>query len=110
MKPWDWFRATASSLALASIVVAVATLSFAAPFTRAQDNVVELRSQESVRSFVGGESHNSYAIRVSKGQTLAVHITWLHESNNQADFSVSESADFGVDTIGFGKKSDDGKS
>jgi hypothetical protein len=110
MKHWDWVRATAASLALASIVVAVATLSFAAPFTRAQDHSVELRSPESVRGFVGGESHDSYSIRVSKGQTLTVQISWLHESDNQADFSVSESADFGAGTIGFGKKSDNGKS
>jgi hypothetical protein len=110
MKPRNWFRATAASLALASIIVAVGTISFAAFFTCAQDHALELRSPESVRGFVGGESHDSYAIRVSKGQTLTVQISWLHESDNQADFSVSESADFSGGIVGFGEKSNNGKS
>jgi hypothetical protein len=110
MKPRNWFPATAASLAPVSIIVAVATFFFVAPFACAQDHTVELRSPESVRGFVGGESHDSYAIRACKGQTLTVQISWHHELDNQADFSVSESANFGGDTIGFGTKSNNGKS
>jgi hypothetical protein len=110
MKPRNWFRARAASLALISGIVAVATFHSAASFARAQDQIVQLRSPQSVRGFIGGESHDSYAIRARKGQKLTVQISWHHEGSNEADFSVSESADFSGDIVGFGTKSNGGKS
>ena len=106
----SWFQGSAASLALSSGIVVVATFYSAAPLANAQGRNVELRSPQSVRGFIGGESHDSYAIRARKGQELTVHISWQRVGSNEADFSVSESADFNGDNVGFGTKSDGGKS
>ena len=110
MKPRNWFQTRAASLALISGVVAVAAFYSAAPFARAQDRIVVLRSPQSVRGFIGGESHDSYAIRARKGQKLTVQLSWHHEGHNKADFFVSESDDFSGGVVGFGTKSNGRKS
>ena len=61
-----------------------------------------------MRGFIGGESHDSYVIHARKAQTMRVQISWRHADDNQAQFTVSESPDFGPQ-VEFGKESDEGK-
>ena len=69
-----------------------------------------LRSPATVKGFIGGESHDSYVVRVRKGQVMTVQISWKRESDNHASFTVSESPNFFTgELITFGKESDDGK-
>jgi len=77
----------------------------------AQDDTTpkkRLRSPVTVRGFIGGESHDSYVIRVRKGQILSVRISWRRADDNHAQFIVNESPNFGAQ-IEFGKESDKGK-
>ena len=53
-----------------------------------------LRSQAIVKGFIGGESHDSYVIRASKGRTMIVQISWRREGDNRAEFTIRESQDF----------------
>src|SRR6266496_6006081 len=53
-----------------------------------------LRSQAIVKGFIGGESHDSYVIRASKGRTMIVRISWRREGDNRADTHGSESHNF----------------
>lgn len=69
-----------------------------------------LRSPATARGFIGGESHDSYVIRVRKGQTMTVQISWKIEDDNRAEFTVSESPNFfNGEQVSFGKASADGK-
>jgi hypothetical protein len=69
-----------------------------------------LRSPAVARGTIGGESHDSYVIRARKGQTMTVKISWRSEGENNASFTVSESADFfSAQQVGFGEESDGGK-
>jgi hypothetical protein len=69
-----------------------------------------LRSPATVEGFIGGESHDSYVIRVRKGQVMTVQISWKPEGDNHASFTVSESPNFFTgEPIKFGKESDGGK-
>ena len=69
-----------------------------------------LGRQAHVKGFIGGESHDSYVIRVRKGQTLMVQISWRTEGHNRAEFTVSKSASFfNGDPVDFGRESNDGK-
>ena len=67
-----------------------------------------LRSPSTVRGFIGGESHDSYVIRARKGQVLTVQISWRRENDNNAQFTISDSPDFGGQ-VEFGKESNNGK-
>ncbi len=70
-----------------------------------------LRNPATVRGFIGGESHDRYVIRVRKGRTLKVSISWTPEADNKASFSVSDSLDFSNgEPVKFGTASDDGTS
>ena len=55
-----------------------------------------------VNGFIGGESHDSYVIRVRKGQILTVRLSWRREDDNRASFTVSESPDFSGAPAKFG--------
>jgi len=67
-----------------------------------------LRSPAMVRGFIGGESHDNYVIRARKGQTLTVRLTWRHEGDNRASFTVSESSDYYTgEAVKFGSNFDD---
>ncbi len=68
-----------------------------------------LRSSASARGFVGGESHDSYVIHAAKDQTLSVQISWKREGENQAEFTVSQSANFyESEQVAFGKATNKG--
>lgn len=53
-----------------------------------------LESGVPVKSIIGGESHDSYVISVTKGQILRLKISWKGEPDRNARFFVSRSADF----------------
>ena len=95
---------------------AALVLLFAANVVCAQEYVKRLRSPATVRSVIGGESHDSYVIRGRKGQKMTVQISWRHEHNkdfgidNRAEFWVGELPDFNGDgAVEFGKESNGGK-
>jgi hypothetical protein len=93
------------------MLVVLATLFLCADFARPQDGMTlakRLRNPATVRGFIGGESHDSYVIHARKGQLLRVQISWRHEEDNNAQFTVSESPDFG-EQVEFGKESSKGK-
>jgi hypothetical protein len=46
-------------------------------------------------------------VRIPKGRTLTVEISWRSEDNNTASFGVGTNADF--EPVTFGKESADGK-
>jgi hypothetical protein len=69
-----------------------------------------LRSQAIVKGFIGGESHDSYVIRGSKGRTMIVQISWRRQGNNRAEFAICESHDFfDSEPVKFGKESDNSR-
>ncbi len=68
-----------------------------------------LRTPAAATGFVGGESHDSYAIRAGKGQMMSVQISWQRTAGNRAQFMVSESADFFAGApVTFGRESGQG--
>jgi hypothetical protein len=66
-----------------------------------------LHAPATVRGLIGGESHDAYVIRVPKGRSLSVEISWRSEDDNKASFGVGTNADF--EPVSFGKESADGK-
>lgn len=70
-----------------------------------------LRNSTTAKGLIGGESHDSYVIRVREGQTLTVSISWQRKDDNRAEFTVSESSNFfNASPVEFGTASNDGKS
>lgn len=62
-----------------------------------------------VKGFIGGESHDAYAVRVRKGQKLVISLSWKKEDDNQASFSVSSRANFfEAEPVKFGQESANG--
>lgn len=55
---------------------------------------VRLKNPATVTGTIGGESHDSYVIRVRKNQTLKVQITWKEKGDYTAHFVVSRSDNF----------------
>lgn len=55
---------------------------------------VRLKNASTVTGTIGGESHDSYVIRVRKNQTLKVQITWKEKGDYTAHFVVSRSDNF----------------
>jgi hypothetical protein len=67
-----------------------------------------LLSPAKVSGFVGGESHDSYAIHVRQGQTLVVQLAWAPEGNNRAWLTVSRLVHFlNAEPVNFGRFSSD---
>ena len=63
-----------------------------------------------MRGFIGGESYDGYVIRVPKGRTLIVRLSWRPEGDNEASFSIRESPDYhNSEPVTFGRESDNGK-
>jgi hypothetical protein len=93
------------------LLVVLAALLLIASNALAQEYTQRLRSPARVRSFVGGESHDSYVIRARKGQRMTVQISWRREHDkelgkNHAEFFVGELPNFDGDgAVKFGKES-----
>lgn len=98
---------------LPSFLITIAILLFASSIVLAQEDTTpkkRLRSPATVRGFVGGESHDSYVIRVSKGKTMTVQISWRREGDNHAEFTISRSSSFfNGNPVKFGKETNNGK-
>ena len=78
-------------------VFALAILLLTISGAQAQTDSVEkirLKNPAAVRGTIGGESHDSYVIRVRKNQTLTVQIDWCEKGDYAAQFVVSRSDDF----------------
>lgn len=86
---------------------------FSASVARAQDDTIPkvgLRNPATVRSTIGGESHDSYVIKARRGQRMTVRISWRQEADNQASFTISRSPDFrSAEPVSFGGESNNGK-
>lgn len=95
------------------IFFAVTILFLTTSSTLAQTDSVKkkrLSKSAAVEGFVGGESHDSYVIRVRKNQTLKVQISWQGRGDHRAHFVVSKSADFYAgDLVEGGRETYDGK-
>ena len=96
-----------------STVCLLIVLFFVASSTMAQTDSTpkkRLTSPATVKGLVGGESHDSYAIRAQKGQTLIVQISWVRKDDNRAEFTISRSANFfNAESVKVGKESNNGK-
>lgn len=80
-----------------TIFFAAVVLLFAVQFASAQIDSTpkkRLKNPATVKGFIGGESHDSYQIRVRKNQTLKVQIAWKETGDRTATFVISRSADF----------------
>ena len=101
---------TMKLLRISLFPLVVIMLSLVVTITRAQQDMTprRLRSPATVRSVIGGESHDFYVIRARKGQTMTVQISWRREGENFAQFSVKDTPEFDHD-VEFGKESAGGK-
>lgn len=88
-------------------LAAITVITIAAGAASAQEDATpkkRLNGPVTVSGEVGGEAHDSYVIRVRKGQRMTVQITWTKEDNNKAEFTVSRSANFyGAEMVRFGQ-------
>ena len=97
------------------LLVACSILLFTVNVAHAQEQAHQLRSPATARGFIGGESHDSYAIHVRKGQVLTVQISWVHKhdadlGDNNAEFFVGELPGFNGDgQVKFGHESNNGR-
>lgn len=62
------------------------------------------------KGFIGGESHNCYLIRASRGKTMTVKISWRREDDNNASFSVAKgTTPSNAEQVNFGRESNGGR-
>jgi len=84
-------------------------LLFAVGEARAQTDSVKkirLKSPATVTGTIGGESHNSYVIRVRRNQILRIQISIQGNDGNRAEFVVSRSGNFFTGDVIRGVSSD----
>ena len=101
-------------IARRSLLLLVLAMGLLVPsLANAQDDSTpkkRLRTPATVRGFIGGESHDSYVVRVRRGKTLTVRLSWRPEGDNNAAFSISKSSSFfSAEPLAGGKESADGK-
>ncbi len=71
---------------------------------------VRLKNAVKVKSTIGGEAHDSYVIRVKRGQTLKIQTSWKGNRARNVNFFVTKSADFfKSDEVIRGRETKDGK-
>jgi hypothetical protein len=96
------------------LILSFAACLLAADSVRAEEHTKKLRGPATVKGFIGGESHDSYAIHARKGQMLTVRISWQPEhddmGDNHAEFFVSDSPAFRGEGVKFGNESEGGRS
>ena len=100
-------RRNFSSLITAALIISIAALLPSLSAGQTAPKAKRLHAPATVRGLTGGESHEAYVIRVPKGRTLTIEISWRSEDNNKASFGVGTNADF--EPVTFGKESADGK-
>jgi len=96
-----------SGLLTLAVIISIAALLPSLAAGQAAPKPKRLHAPATVRGLVGGESHDAYVVRVPKGRSLTVEISWRSEDNNTASFSVGKSANF--EPVTFGTESADGK-
>ena len=96
-----------SSWLTAAVIISIAALVPTVSAGQTAPKAKRLHAPATVRGLVGGESHNAYVVRVPKGRTLTVEISWRSEDNNTASFGVGTNADF--EPVTFGQEFADGK-
>src|SRR6185369_16315477 len=74
---------------------------------QAEPKAKRLQAPATVRGLIGSESHDAYVVRVRKGRTLEVQISWRKEEDNFASFGIGDSADF--NPVQFGKEYHNGR-
>ena len=104
--PEDMRRRFSGLISLAVSISIVALLPTASA-GQTEPKPKRLHAPATVRGLTGGEGHEAYVIRVPKGRSLSVEISWRSEDNNTASFGVGTNADF--EPVTFGKESADGK-
>jgi hypothetical protein len=76
--------------------------------TPASDEVLRVPSR--VRGYVGGESHDTYRIAVTKGERLKIQLAWRRTKGNRAEATLSASPDFGAgESLPSGRWTRDGR-
>ena len=69
-----------------------------------------LRTPARVTGFIGGESHDSYVVRVRKGPVMTVQISWRREGSNRTEFHISESPNgYTGEPVSFGRDFNNGR-
>lgn len=96
-----------SGLLILAVIISIAALLPGVALGQTAPKPKRLHPPATVRGLVGGESHDAYVVRVSKGRSLTIEISWRSEDNNTASFSVGTSPDF--EPVTFGKESAGGK-
>ena len=108
----DWaVKTNVRKILLLAGIVATVTLASDVSWAQPRPSPPKrLRSPALVRGFIGGESHDAYVIRVAKGKTMTVQLSWRQVASNRAEFHVSDIPGFfGASPVTFGKDSADGK-
>jgi hypothetical protein len=96
-----------SSLFTLAVIISIVALLPTLAAGQAAPKAKRLHAPATVPGLTGGESHEAYVVRVPKGRSLTVEISWRSEDNNTASFGVGTNADF--EPVTFGKESPDGK-
>lgn len=94
-------------------LMTAAILSIAAGAAAAQTDTVakkRLRIPATTTGVIGGESHDSYVIRMTKGRKMTIQISWKKVKDNRAEFTLSSSDNFfGAEQVTFGETANGGK-
>ena len=94
------FRDICSLAGVVTTLLLLANTSLAQP---PEAPAKRLKNPAVVRGFIGGESHDSYVIRATKGRLMTVQISWRREGDNHAGFTVSQMRGFfGAEAVSFG--------
>jgi len=100
-------RRNFSGLITAALIIAIAALLPSLAAGQTDPKPKRLHAPATVRGLIGGEAHDGYVVRVSKGRSLTIEISWRSEDNNTASFGVGTNADF--EPVTFGQESANGK-
>lgn len=99
----------ARTLRVAALIITVA-LPLCAPHGDTPASGELLRVPCRVTGYVGGESHDTYRIAVTKGERLEVRLDWRQSGRNRAEGALSADPDFGGGSpLSNGQWSRDGK-
>jgi hypothetical protein len=88
------------------ILIGLALLLLTASFVSAQENPVKLRKGVAVKGVVGGDGHQSYAVRnLRRGQILTITIERRVPRDGNFNLTVSRGATFADgQSVNFGKE------
>lgn len=109
MRPGQVGRLIATACVLAALTTpAMATTRAAASNRRKAAQPAVLHVPATVHGFVGGESHDTYALAVRPGEGFSIRLEWKREASARAEFELADSADFPAHQFEPGGKWSDG--